>query len=262
MRPGLWTGFFLEESRECNLSNLLENINRLKSSGFECGELDERNAYALFVDCNEEVAEYNANKVAEQGFITQIHGPKPKDDFALQNLCEDRIIKACLILGVKTIVMHPFVASTVFDEPKEKSKELLKRYVEKAEKYGIRIALENQIYPVDMDFYLKEIPGLCVNLDFAHAIASGYDVVSMIEKYADKLAGLHVSDSDGRKEDYHIMPKKGIVNWDMAIKSIEHSCYDGDLHLEIVHERSTELSENNEKAKQSYDIVSMILRGK
>ena len=119
-----------------------------------------------------------------------------------------------------------------------------------AEKYGIRIALENQIYPVDMDFYLKEIPGLCVNLDFAHAIASGYDVVSMIEKYADKLAGLHVSDSYGRKEDYHIMPKKGIVNWDMAIKSIEHSCYDGDLHLEIVHERSTELSENNEKAKQ------------
>jgi len=98
MRPGLWTGFYLEEKRACTLENLVENICRLRVSGFECAELDERNAYALFVACDKDTARENVR--------------------------------------------------------------LLQRCVNKASEYGIRVALENQIYPVDMDYYLSEIPEL------------------------------------------------------------------------------------------------------
>lgn len=261
MRPGLWTGFFLEEPRECNLPNLLENINRLKDSGYECGEMDERNAYALFVSCTQEVADFNAKTLASLQFFSQLHSPKPNDRLDDQELCENRILRACSTLGIRTVVMHPFVASSMEDEPKEKNTALLSRYVEKAKAYGIRIALENQIYPVDMDYYLSHVSGLYVNIDFAHALATGHDIVNYIDQYKDRLAGLHVSDSDGRPEDYHIMPGKGVVDWKSVLNLLKTTSYDGDFHLEIVHERSTEADENLQTVRQSFDIIMRMIGG-
>ena len=256
MRPGLWTGFFLLENRTSTTKTLESEISRIRVAGFPCGELDERNAFSLFVDVPENEMEANASELASFEFLSQIHVPKPVRDRELQILCEDRLIRACSIMGIRTMVTHPFVATTALDEPKSESRDYLLRYAHKASAAGLRLALENQIYPVDMDWYLRNVEDLGVNIDFAHALACGIDVSEMILKYGDCLYGLHVSDSDGRREDYHIMPGSGIVNWDLVFEALDKVRYDGDFHLEIVHERSSDRTENDAKANEAFRVVS------
>ena len=259
MRPGLWTGFFLLEERNMDLPSMQMDIQRLRKAGFACGEMDERNAYALFVDCPAEEAERNASALAEETFFTQLHAPKPTEDISFQNLCEDRILSACAMMRIPVVVTHPYITPSAGEEPKEKSLAYLFRFTEKASRNGIKIALENQIYPVDLDFYLNNIPKLGLNIDFAHALATGEKVPDMIQRHATRIFGLHVADSDGRPEDWHIMPGKGMLVWPEVLRSLKEASYQGDLHLEIVHERDTEKEKNDRTAAEAFSRCSKIL---
>lgn len=253
MRLGLWTGFFLLENSTNKevLSVVLDNVTRLKKAGFIVGELDERNAYSLFVKVDEKEAIENAKTLKNLNFFTQLHAPKPSKDLTEQVLIEDRILQCSSIMGIKTVVIHPFITYEI--ENKEDNIILLERFSEKAQSYGINLSLENQIYSVDVPYYLEKIPSLSVNLDFAHALAIEDNVVEKIYQYGPKLKGLHVSDSDGRKEDYHIMPGEGILDWKKVRKALEDVCYKGDIHLEIVHERSENEAENDKKAREAFE---------
>ena len=259
MKAGLWTGFYLLEERTASIETVLKEIDRLEAAGFSCGEMDERNAFALFVACDQEKADEQARRIGERRFFTQLHAPKPVDDLQTQLHCEARIVRACALMGVRTLVTHPFIAESYEQEPKEKSTLYLARFAETCAQAGLRLALENQIYPVSMDDYLNAVPKLGVNIDFAHAMAAGLDVRAMIEQYADRLYGLHVSDSDGRDEDYHIMPGKGLLHWDEILEALLRAKYDGDLHLEIVHERSTDAAENDKTARLACETVNRLL---
>ena len=181
MRPGLWTGFYLLENSPWNIGTVENCVRRLKCAGFDCGELDERSAYALFVKSTDEEAVYNAERLAKLNFFTQMHMPKPAESPKECEFCMERILRAAGKMNVHILVTHPFIAYSFETEPKKKNKDYLKNVVGMSEGSGIRIALENQIYPVDMDYYLDSVPGLGVNLDFAHAIASGQDVVYLIK---------------------------------------------------------------------------------
>ncbi len=259
MRPGLWTGFFLLEPRTPDLTVVASEVGRLKRAGFPVGELDERNAFALFTAPDKRKARENANALASFSFFTQLHAPKPVENLQDQVRCEVRILEACEIMGVRTVVAHPFIAESPEKEPRGKNLEYLDRFVREAEGRQIRIALENQIYSVDMAYYLSEIPGLYVNLDFAHAIAIGKSVVRFIEVCGSRLAGLHVADSDGRAKDWHIMPGQGILNWLEVVSALRRVNYTGDFHLEIVHERTADPARNDRTAARAFDIVSQIL---
>lgn len=259
MRPGLWTGFYLLENSPRNIVTVESCVHRLNCAGFCCGELDERSAYALFVKCTDEEAVYNAERLAELHFFTQMHMPKPAESPKERVFCMERILRAAGKMGVHTLVTHPFVAYSFEMEPKKQNKDYLKDLVGMSEVSEIRIALENQIYPVDMDYYLDSVPGLGVNLDFAHAIASGQDVVYLIKKYKSVLYGLHVADSDGRKEDYHISPGKGVLEWKKVISALSSCGYSGDFHLETVHERSSVPEINDVSAQTIFKAVSLML---
>lgn len=260
MRTGLWTGFFLlEEKCGDSLRTVLEYVRRIRNAGFLCGELDERSAFHLFVDCKERDCEANAESLAKLNFFTQLHAPKPVSDIEAQKLMEKRIVRACSIMGVRTVVTHPFVTEAGVPEPKDGSFELLKRFCDDASCADVCIALENQIYLVDIDFYLSRIPRLGVNIDFAHAVASGLDVPAMIERYGSRLYGLHVSDSDGRTEDFHIMPGRGILDWNAVFEKLAAVRYAGDLHLEIVHERSERPDANDRTAESACKTVTELM---
>jgi sugar phosphate isomerase/epimerase len=129
---------------------------------------------------------------------------------------------------------------------------MLKIVCRAAKKYGVRIALENQIdakgiggrwmcgHPRDMEDLFDRIDNLGLNLDSAHACAQQLDIPSLVRWAGNKLYGLHISDSDGLVHDYHVIPGKGKLNWDEIMKALGESPYDGDFNLEIVHERKEE----------------------
>ena len=242
-----------------DLASLQMDLERLRKAGFVCGEMDERNAYSLFVACSAKEAEKNASTLAEEHFFTQLHAPKPSEDFRLQEHCEDRILSASVTMQIPVVVTHPFVTPSTGEEPKEKSLAYLCRITEKANRFGLRIALENQIYPVDLDFYLNSIPELGINIDFAHALATGTNVAEMIQYLGERVYGLHVADSDGRPEDWHIMPGKGKLSWQEVLCALEEVRYQGDFHLEIVHERNIEKEKNDRTAAEAFSCCSELL---
>ena len=68
-----------------------------------------------------------------------------------------------------------------------------------------------------------------------------------------------MADSDGRKEDYHISPGKGVLEWKKVISALSSCGYSGDFHLETVHERSSVPEINDVSAQTIFKAVSLML---
>ena len=212
------------------------------------------------MDTSEQVCDTNAKALKKLKFFTQLHAPKPLIDNKAQEFVEKRIIESCEKMGVRTIVTHPILAQHDQEEPKTENILYLQKFCEKASLFGIRVALENQIHPVDYKTCLSKIPILGVTIDFAHALASGLDEPTMIDDFGPRLYGLHVSDSDGKSEDYHIMPGRGSINWSAVMEKLFEHKYSGDIHLEIVHERSDCPDVNDKTAAIAFEAISRLVR--
>ncbi|MDL2229456.1 sugar phosphate isomerase/epimerase [Treponema sp. OttesenSCG-928-L16] len=267
MRPGLWTGFFL-----LHQGPVLENAFALLSrAGFSVCELDERSAASLLLgrpDWEDSLAAL-VRLSSESGVqVTQMHAPAPSADIGKQKSDIEILARSCEVLGCRTLVIHPFTGRER-GEPKisragewtsfwgalfKENLEMLSVCARTAEDRGVRLALENQIdakgpggrwtggHPADMERFFDQIPSLGLNLDTAHACAQGLDIPSLISWAGSRLYGLHVSDSDGRVHDYHIMPGKGVLPWTEIMGALKKSGYAGDFHMELVHERSEDPS--------------------
>ena len=107
-----------------------------------------------------------------------------------------------------------------------------------AEPLGIRVAVEvipNRISdPTSLvamlDHDMEEVrPGIC--LDFGHAHLMG-DVADAIETVAEHVIATHVHDNHGR-EDEHLVPYKGSIDWDLALVTMQKIGYEGVYLMEL-----------------------------
>jgi sugar phosphate isomerase/epimerase len=71
--------------------------------------------------------------------------------------------------------------------------------------------------------------GIC--LDFGHAHLMG-DVADAIETAAEHLITTHVHDNHGR-DDEHLVPYMGSIDWDLALVSMQKIGYDGTWLMEL-----------------------------
>ncbi len=78
---------------------------------------------------------------------------------------------------------------------------------------------------------------LGINVDSAHALAAGDRPEEVIGAFAGRVFGVHLSDSDGKPRDLHLIPGRGIADWSAILIALRRSGYDGDFHLELPHER-------------------------
>ena len=107
-----------------------------------------------------------------------------------------------------------------------------------AEPLGVRVALEvipndlssaaSLVSMIERDLESNPV-GIC--LDFGHAHMMG-DVADAVETAAEHLIATHVHDNRGR-EDEHLVPYLGTVNWDMALMTMQKIGYDGTCMMEI-----------------------------
>lgn len=104
---------------------------------------------------------------------------------------------------------------------------------ERAEKRGIRIALENvrntHILTETLDAIDSPALGFCYD--------SGHDQVwssapyALLSRYQDRLFAVHLHDNNGL-EDEHLSPGEGCINWATVRSGIEQSAYRGAYTLE------------------------------
>jgi sugar phosphate isomerase/epimerase len=103
---------------------------------------------------------------------------------------------------------------------------------------GVRVALEvipnGLSTPASLAAILDheiDSPAVGICLDFGHAFLGG-DVPDAIETVAEHLIATHVHDNH-RRDDEHLVPYLGAIDWDAALMSMQKVGYDGTYLMEL-----------------------------
>lgn len=164
-------------------------------------------------------------------------------------------------LETKEIVLHmqlPWKAIDESEEFKNKYYEQVLKSFDELQEYckekNVRIAVENllgtpircQKEQFDKLFkrYDKEFLGFC--FDSGHGlIMSDGDPLELVERYKDRLIAMHLEDNLGAtpeqlsndlttaKQDFHMRPFEGLLDWKRLIKIISESPYELPLTMEL-----------------------------
>jgi sugar phosphate isomerase/epimerase len=128
-----------------------------------------------------------------------------------------------------------------------------------AEPFGVRVALEvipNDISSADSLASLIERDldaahaGIC--LDFGHAHLMG-DVADTIETAAEHVMATHVHDNRRRQDD-HLVPYQGSINWDLALIAMQKIGYDGTYLMELANTSVPEtVLDDARRARQRFE---------
>lgn len=144
-------------------------------------------------------------------------------------------------IPAKFVVVH-LGSPAKYAGPGDNSRAAAARSVEEicrlAEPLGARVAMEVIPNPlssasalvamIERDFDGSSV-GIC--LDFGHAHLMG-DVADEIEHVAEHLITTHVHDNRG-KEDDHLVPYQGTINWPAALVNMLKIGYEGTYLLEL-----------------------------
>jgi sugar phosphate isomerase/epimerase len=131
-----------------------------------------------------------------------------------------------------------------------------------AETLGVRVAVEVipnrlsdpaslvQILESDVESVEKMKAGIC--LDFGHAHMMG-DVADAIETVAEHIITTHIHDNHGR-EDEHLVPYLGSIDWDLALVTMQKIGYDGTYLMELAGgNRPAAVLEEARRARQRFE---------
>ena len=133
---------------------------------------------------------------------------------------------------IPVAVLHPTTGKTP-PPISDTGMRRIRALVERAEKRGVRIAMENvrkNEYLVHiLDSIASPMLGLCYD--------SGHDLIwsavpyALLDRYKDRLFAVHLHDNRGQNDD-HLAPGEGIINWEIVRAGIERSAYLGSYTLE------------------------------
>lgn len=152
-------------------------------------------------------------------------------------------------VGARYIVLHPGTSDYSLEKVKEHVKasaDSIGKIVEFASRWDMKVALEN---PPPAEFagtpkvfkeLLKELKDLPLSLcfDTGHAVIVGLGLEEFDEMAPNGVMALHLSDNDG-KEDLHLPPGKGVINWDDLFKAAEGLEGEGRLYFTLEIESRT-----------------------
>lgn len=191
--------------------------------------------------------------------FNQMHTPfptyvadKPSDDMVMSS------IKGCIRvagqIGCKYVIVHPaFLSYEKQLSPQDEWDVNIARYSELipyARENNVVVCLENMFTGYKGKIYaaccaemsmanryidaLNEIAGeklfgFC--LDVGHALLVGKEIYNAIMEIGPNLVALHTHDNDG-KNDQHIAPYMGVMDWDRFVKGLRDAGYRNALSFE------------------------------
>ncbi len=212
--------------------SIKEAIKLVSKIGFKAVSLEWKNDVNLKELCS---------LAREHGlYVQSFHGPYrgaadmwSQDKTAVNKSKEQFIscLKDCKENSVPVMVIHCWIGFDYTDTP---TKEGLENYGEifaLAEKYGVRVALENtegtEFLSALLDNFKSENVGFCY--DSGHELCYS-PMENLTEKFGDRLIMCHlndnlsISDKNGKISDYddlHLLPFDGIADWDNIVKGLK-----------------------------------------
>ena len=161
-----------------------------------------------------------------------------------------RSVEGAAMLGAGITAVHPRVYFEDGTEDVEKSYAYNVRYfaplVREAERLGCRIGIENMpTFPGwDKTFYTNrpsehrrivdcfDSPAACAVWDFGHANLANGDPVSALKTLGSRIKATHVHDNGGKNDD-HLTPLLGTIDWESEMKALKETGFDGTLTMEL-----------------------------
>ena len=151
-------------------------------------------------------------------------------------------------LPFRTLVVHAGLMRAQQPQPGVNNRDAARRSVEAlaaaAGPLGVRVAVE--LVPNDLSrsgslvHFVEEVldaGAAAICLDLGHARLEG-DVIDAIETVAEHVVLVHAHDNRGR-QDEHLVPFDGTIDWPAAMTSLQKVGYDGTLILEVAPRGST-----------------------
>ena len=233
-------------------------IDRISSHGYDCID------YQGFVDVETDffkspIEEFENTLRSQRALIeskgmtvSQAHAPwrtpiKDRDphERMLWTEAMKKSIYGTYVLGAPRFVVHPLMPYLDTAEGKEEVWSLNEAFfaelADYAKEYGVTVCVENlpfPAYPLTTVEQVCEIvdkldrPNLKVCLDAGHAsIFFGSDVGAAIRYIGKRLEAVHIHDNMG-KEDEHLIPGDGIIDWDGYCAALREIGFDGVISLE------------------------------
>ena len=225
-------------------------LKRLKALGYE--GVDFCFHPLVFVGGNEDriIGEIKENLDKAGLVCSQVH--LPFYDLTLPSSCHDEwvehqmkgALKLMKVLDCKWGAWHPVSATECGHDRKvamKANREMLKRHLETAEKYGVGIAVENIFAPffssvVEDHIELIEsmhspLVGACWDFGHANLQVSERGRVEDFKMIVDKIKILHVDDNHAC-EDRHLAPGFGNVQFNELLPILFAAGFDGYFNME------------------------------
>lgn len=204
---------------------------------------------AFFTPWNEDTVPQYATAAKELGCLyASIHSEcnpfylwKNNDQGLTEFERSVREIEACARYEIPILAMHP---SVDFIPPKPTALGLsrLEMLLRTAERYGVVIAFENMGSAECLSFVMNALDaspscGFCYDTGHALAYTGGIDFAA---RYPKKLCLTHLHDNFGKRgerltsrDDLHLLPFDGAVDWDRVMTSLHAADYHGILMSEV-----------------------------
>lgn len=178
--------------------------------------------------------------VQEAGlFIENIHTPVQyqnnlwldnQDGVALTQ-CYLQCVDDCAEMGIATMVLHLPDEDHPYNELRL---DRIKRIVEKAERLGVNVALENLWNVTNLSYVLEQVDslrvGFCYDCCHHNNYNSDDDLLSM---FGSRLKALHLHDNGGSYAQ-HRLPFDGTIDWSATMKKIVATGYTGATAIEAM----------------------------
>ena len=138
-------------------------------------------------------------------------------------------------LGIDTGVCHVTWGHAKPHEPDYIGLDRFKMIAEAAERYSIRLALENSVFPEYLQFIFDNIKseyiGFCYDSGHENAFAPNFGYLS---KFGNRLFALHLHDNDG-KNDQHTVPFCGTIDWAKKVEDLKKTAlWESTITLESI----------------------------
>lgn len=157
-----------------------------------------------------------------------------------------RAIEISARAGIKWAVVHPVqrVTDADIEDDLRYNHEIYDRYVELASARGVGLAFENMAEVEGrqrsfstgddlcrlVESFGADVTGIC--WDFGHANHTFVDQCTSLRRTAPYLRVTHLDDNRA-KDDLHIVPYMGTVDWEKVMRTLREMGYAGDLNYEL-----------------------------
>jgi len=149
------------------------------------------------------------------------------------------LIGECAQCDIPTFVMHVGIGAGALPPMSDLSVGRLLRMIDKAERLGVNIAIENQCVQERNERAMEVLEsfgsprlGMCYDSGHGNHVKSNGTGKEMLRRFGHRLMALHLHDNDG-SGDQHRLPFDGNIDWPSLMRQIEALGYKGPTTLEM-----------------------------